>query len=283
MRKLLVLLAAAILGASILEAAPRRKVPAAAVKNLKITRGKPIRTGMVFIDGEFISAPYTIERYGTALRINGKQITGPLIPWEEFLKTQAGAKVTTSTTEVPAEAGAPEPEEPEEDLFEDEDDDDPLAALFDDEPKPKKAKAKKAAKKKKPAGPRQVTTTKVEFDGEFEMNPACQKLVDRINSRRTLIDQNLRNGDFYFFGSGYSGANGDSALAAKMLQVLPEAMRSANAGDQLHATLRAKGLPFLSAPICNDLMAHRNDYLKLIELRKKLEADAQYNSLFKRR
>jgi len=282
MRKLLVLVAAALLGSLALEAAPR-KVPAAAVKNLKITRGKPIRTGMVFMDGEFISAPYTVERYGTALRINGKQITGPLVPWDEFLKTQAGAKVTTSTTEVPAEAGAPEPEEPEEELFEDDEDDDPLAALFDDEPKPKKAKPKKAAKKKKPAGPRQVTTTKVEFDGDFEMNPACQKMVDRINSRRTMIDQNLRNGGFYFFGSGYSGANGDAALAMSLLKVLPEAIRGANSGDQLHATLRAKGFPFVSAAICQDLMAHRSDYVKLIELRKKLEADAQFNSLIKGR
>ena len=131
MKKLVILLAAMLMGAMVLEAAPR-KVPTAALKALKSSKNKKaIRTGMVFMDGKFIPAPYTVERYGTALRINGVQVTGPMIAWDEFLKTQEGAKVVTNTTEIPGEAAGAEPEEPEETYEEDDDDEDPLAALFD--------------------------------------------------------------------------------------------------------------------------------------------------------
>ena len=282
MKKLVILLAAILMGALVLEAAPR-KVPNAALKALKSAKNKkPIRTGMVFMDGKFIAAPYTVERYGTALRVNGVQVTGPMIAWEEFLKTQEGAKVVTSTTEIPGEAAGAEPEEPEEEYEDDDEDDDPLAALFDDEPKPAKPKAKKAKKKKAPAGPRQVTTTKVEFNGEFKLNPAAKKLLGRIDERRTKVDLQLRNGGFYFFGSKYAGTNGDSSIAQRLLKVLPEAMSKAASGEQLYVEMRQKGMTFLTPAICEDLFANRADYVKLIELRKKLEADRQFNQLIGR-
>lgn len=283
MKKLVILLAAMLMGAMVLEAAPR-KVPTAALKALKSSKNKKaIRTGMVFMDGKFIPAPYTVERYGTALRINGVQVTGPMIAWDEFLKTQEGAKVVTNTTEIPGEAAGAEPEEPEETYEEDDDDEDPLAALFDDEPKPAKPKAKKAAKKKKaPAGPRQVTTTKVEFNGEFTLNPAAKKLLGRIDDRRTKVDLQLRKGGFYFFGSKYAGTNGDSSIAQRLLKVLPEAMSKAASGEQLYVEMRQKGMTFLTPDICEDLFANRADYVKLIELRKKLEADSQFNQLIGR-
>ena len=286
MKKVIMLLALALALPAVLLAAPR-KVPTAALKALKVTRGKPISTGVVFMDGKYIPPPYVVERYGTAIRINKIQVTGPLIAWEEFLKTQPGAKVTTSTTEMPAEAvPEEEAEEEEEDSMDDYlDDDDPLAALFDDEPAPAKKAAKPAKKaaKRKPAGPKQVTTTKVEFNGTFEMNAASTKLVDGINRRRTAIDQKLRNDGFYFFGSNYNGANGDANIAAKMLAALPDAMRSAGSAQELHAACREKGLVFLSERVCRDLYANRTDYVKLIDRRKKMEEAAQYNSLIKGR
>ena len=285
MKKAIVLLALALAVPVGLVAAPR-KVPTAALKALKVTRGKPITTGIVFMDGKYIPPPYVVERYGTAIRINKIQVTGPLIAWDEFLKTQPGAKVVTSTSEIPGEAAPEEEEEEEEEAADDYiDDDDPLAALFDDEPAPAKKASKPAKKaaKRKPAGPRQVTTTKVEFNGTFEMNAASTKLVERINQRRTAIDQRLRNDGFYFFGSTYNGANGDANIAAKMLAALPDAMRSAGSPQELEAACREKGLVFLGEKACRDLYNNRTDYVKLIDRRKKMEEAAQYKSLIKGR
>lgn len=270
MKRILTMLAIA-LAAVVCEAAPA-KVPVAALKALKATRGKHIRTGIVFMDGKYIPPPYVVERYGTAIRINNIQVTGPLIPWDSFLRTQEGAKVTTSTTEIAPADGASEPEV---EIEEDFDDDDPLADLFGDEPKPKKAK--KAARK--PAGPRKVTTTKVEFDGEFEMNAASQNMVARINSRRTVIDQKLRAGGFVFFGSNYAGTSGDAATAKKIISVLPEAMQTATSEAQLSNICRSHGLSFLSAPIIADLFENRDGYVRLVERRRKMAEEAKWNNM----
>ena len=51
-------------------------VPHDALVQLKATVGKPFTAGLVFVNGKFIPPPYKVERYGTALRINGQQVTG---------------------------------------------------------------------------------------------------------------------------------------------------------------------------------------------------------------
>ena len=48
--------------------------PAAAVTALNKTVGKPFDSGYVFIDGHYVKPPYTVERYGTVIRINGLQV-----------------------------------------------------------------------------------------------------------------------------------------------------------------------------------------------------------------
>jgi hypothetical protein len=42
-----------------------------ALKALKATVGKPFSAGYVFVDGHYINPPYTVQRYGTVIRING--------------------------------------------------------------------------------------------------------------------------------------------------------------------------------------------------------------------
>ena len=63
-------------------------VPKQALVELKATVGKPFSAGLVFINGKFLDPPYKVERYGTALRINGIQVTNEIVPWTEFPKTQ---------------------------------------------------------------------------------------------------------------------------------------------------------------------------------------------------
>ena len=96
-----------------------QKPPAAAAKALKATVGTSFKEGIVFVDGRYLPPPYKVDRYGTVLRINGVQVTGELIPWNEFVKTQSGVTVSKSESEPAEETPASEPEpEPEEELEE---------------------------------------------------------------------------------------------------------------------------------------------------------------------
>ena len=83
-------------------------VPKQALVELKATVGKPFSAGLVFVNGKFLDPPYKVERYGTALRINGIQVTNEIIPWTEFLKTQAGARVEKVDPPPAAAASAQE-------------------------------------------------------------------------------------------------------------------------------------------------------------------------------
>ena len=84
-------------------------VPKQALVELKATVGKPFSAGLVFVNGKFLDPPYKVERYGTALRINGIQVTNEIVPWTEFLKTQPGARVEKVETPQSADAPAAEP------------------------------------------------------------------------------------------------------------------------------------------------------------------------------
>ena len=172
-------------------------VPKQALVELKATVGKPFSAGLVFINGKFIDPPYKVERYGTALRINGIQVTNEIVPWTEFLRTQPGARVekieTPQAADAPAAEPAPAAEEPEAEESYDSSDD--IDDLFDDDPKPKKKATKKPAVKRpvKVAPPPPATT--IVLDGEFKPNDKTRQMVARINKERTRVETTLRNGD----------------------------------------------------------------------------------------
>ena len=82
-----------------------------------------------------------------------------------------------------------------------------------------------------------------------------------------------------FFGSRYSPVTVEPRLVRSLLAVLPEAIRDANDGAQLHAALRAKGVTYLSREVCDDLIENHQDDLKIIEHRKEMEKDAELQNL----
>ena len=52
-----------------------------AVTDLGITKGEPIETGFLFVDGKYIDAPYVVERRGVSIYINNIMISpGPEYP-----------------------------------------------------------------------------------------------------------------------------------------------------------------------------------------------------------
>lgn len=252
---------AATLVAEPVEKAGFQRPPTAALKALKASIGKQFNAGWVFIDGKYLAPPYKVERYGNAIRINGIQVTGEIVPWSAFIRTQKGVKVTRSESAPAAgeeaPAAEPEPEEPSiDDAWESSLDD-----LFDDEPVAKKP-AKKATHAAKPRPKKPSVTVSYSFEGEFEHNEQTKSMLARINALRTKIDGNLRRGGLYCFSSRYSMVAMDSRSARHVLDSLPAIMKQNTDRDSFSQAVHAANIPF-SEPLIDDVFKNRFDYLRI--------------------
>ncbi len=248
-----------------------------ALKALKATVGKPFSAGYVFVDGHYINPPYTVQRYGTVIRINGIQVTGEIVPWGEFVMTQSGAKVTKSESAPaaePAPAPAAEPEEPAEEPEEIGNEESSLDDLFADEPTEKKKKPapKRTVRRPKPQQP--VATTSYTFEGEFTHNAKTLSYIKKINAERSKIDMNLRKGGYYFFGSRYNVVAGNSTTSKYVLSKLPPIMRTQTDADAFANALRSAGLSYMPVALMEDLFRNRIGY---IMLERRLKADREAN------
>ncbi len=288
MRRMLIALVAAMLAVA-LEAAPATpaftssftKPPAASLKALKATIGKPFKTGFVFIDGKYLPPPYTVARYGTTIRINGVQVTGEIIPWEDFIKTQEGVTMSKTESAAPAEPAAEEPE-PEFEEEEDDDSDSSLDDLFDDEPAPKKVKKAAPKRRAKPKPRKPTVTVSYSFNGQFTPNEKTKAYVARINKERTRIDKNLRSGGYYFFGSRYSAMSGDAGAARPLLEKLPDIMRDSSTPEAFRSALFSAGFSYFPRGLMTDIYRHRYEYPRLLERRKVLEEERKWTSILGR-
>lgn len=272
-------------------AAPARSVqvrsafprpPQQAAQALKVTAGKPFSSGYVFVDGRYLTPPYKVERYGTVIRINGCQVTREIVPWSEFVKTQAGFTAVKSEApdegedesaeeETPADSAEPEEEEEEEV----DEDDSTLDDLFDDSAEEKKPVAKKKpVTDKKPKKRKPQAKITYSFAGEFTPNEKTKAMVDKINRIRTKIDSQLRAGGYYFFGSRYSTLNGDAGAAKRLAEKLPVVMQKYSERGEFAAAIRSAGFTYFPVALVDDLFKNRFAYIQLLERRKK---DLQQN------
>ena len=254
-------------------------VPRQALVELKATVGKPFSSGLVFVNGKFLDPPYKVERYGTALRINGIQVTNEIIPWTEFLKTQAGVRVEKvdppPASAAPAQEEAPAAEEPATSDSSIDDIDD----LFDDDPKPKKKVAAKPVVKRTPkAAPPPQPTTTVVLDGEFVANDKTKAMVARINKERTRVETVLRKGGCFFFGTRYTPISVDRMPAELFLSSIPGVMKSNTAFEPFSSAARAKGITFLSEAVLRDLFRNRLDYIRLIAREKAIKEEGKWGT-----
>ena len=260
-------------------AAGMPEIPRASAKALGVTRGKPFSSGVVFVEGKYMPPPYVVERWGNGIRINSKPVTGPIVPWSEFLKTQEGVKVTKSEAE-PAAAPAPAQSAPAASSADI--DDTSLDDLFDDDPKPKAKKpSASAASRPAAAPPKPRVSVTYSLDGEFKPNAATKALVSRINAVRTEIDRILRNGGFICFGESYSRVTGDSRSALTLLERLPAIQRSATDLNAFRSAVRSAGLVYLNEVLCEELFRNRIDYRKLQEQHEKMRREAELNNMIK--
>ena len=258
-------------------------IPKESAKALKVTRGRPFSAGMVFINGKYIEPPYVVERWGTGIRINSIPVTGQVVDWNEFLKTQDGVKTVKKEsvqTREPAPIAQPAQatklsEAPAVDASS-------LDDLFDDDPKPTsttKTVATPAVNRPvaAPAVPRVVTT--YSLSGEFKHNDSSKTLLGRINSSRTEIDRILRSGGFVCFGDNYSRVTGDKRTLMTMLERLPELEQRSESLDDFRAGVRSAGLVYLNEVLCEDLFRNRIDYRKLKERRERIKSDQKWNQI----
>ena len=197
------------------------EIPKESARALGVTRGKQFEHGLVFVNGKYIDPPYIVERWGTGIRINSIPVTGQVIDWSEFVKTQDPANVTKIMPDPVAEAPAPV-QSYSQPSYQAQSDADALDDLFDDNPAPKKATPpprRVVAPKPKQAAPR------YELTGKFVKNEATKALVKRINDQRTEIDGILRRGGFIFFGDNYSRVVGDARTAESTIR-MPAILKS---------------------------------------------------------
>ena len=252
------------------------EIPKASARALGVTRSKPFSSGVVFINGKYIPPPYVVERWGTGIRINSRPVTGPLIPWSEFLKTQEGVKVSKSEPSPAPAAPPPQAAAQADDL-----DDTSLDDLFDDDPKPKKKTTRPRVATSSGASAAHKPTVTYSLEGEFVQNAATKALVSRINAARTEIDKILRNGGFICFGDNYSRVSGDSRSLLKMLEKLPSLQRRSETLQEFKAGVRAAGLVYLNEILCEELFRNKVDYLRLLEKYEKLKQDDDMQNMIR--
>ena len=251
--------------------------PKASVKALKVTKGKPFTSGLVFIDGKFIKPPYVVERYGNVIRINGVQATQPVVDWSEFLKTQSGLSVIKTEAPAPEEKSAPAPE-PVSAAAEADDSDDPLDDLFDDGPS--KPTRRKQASHHAPAPKPKVATT-MKLDGEFEMNDRAVGLRSKINLKRTEIDAALRRGGFFCFGSSYSTVSGDSKETERILKELPKIMKAYSDPKPFAVAMRQSGFVYFHPRLVQEFFENRVDYLELQNRCRKMLEEKRFDAMLR--
>ena len=270
--KFAVLAAAAV---ATVAASAFEEIPKASAKALGVTRGKQFEHGLVFVNGKYIEPPYVVERWGTGIRINSIPVTGQVIDWSEFVKTQDPASVTKTMPDPVAEASAPV-QSYSQPSYQAQSDVDALDDLFDDNPAPKKAAPpprRVVAPKPRQAAPR------YELTGKFVKNDATKALVKRINDQRTEIDGILRRGGFIFFGDNYSRVVGDARTAESMLAALPELMQREESVNSFRGAVRANGMVYINEILAAQIYGNKIDYRRLQERRQKLKQEREWSKL----
>ena len=272
------------------------KVHPQALKYLKAEQGKPIKTGIVIVNGRYIKPPYKVVRWGNAIKINDIQVTDQLVSWNSFLALQNPANVQ-KTVSGPAPSG-PAPAEPKaapEDVFDDDlsmytppapsmaswvavSTGDPLDDLFGDDDEPPARPTRQAGGSNTPRRPSppkppapQVTYT---LTGEFERNARVDALVKKINVYRTRIDKQLRDGGLCMFGVRANPKLLDRRQAQEFINAIPEILRDSKTGPELISRLRSKGIHYVDPLFGPMFIANRADYLQYQAIREEIKRDA---------
>lgn len=237
------------------------KIPAASVVNLKITSPKrPVRTGYVFVNGEYIPPPYRVIRYGTGIKINGKQVTGEVVPWKNFT-TAFNAQPKADDREKPAKKRVRRKKEVNS-----------LDDLFDDSPSTADSSSDSDDDSSEESDSGETDDASEEA-GEYVKDARTKALLKGINNYRNKIHRQLLDGGVCFFGVEYSQIHIPSRLAPAILDLMPDSIRDARNPNELHQIFRSKGYPFINVNLCADLLNNAADTTKIAQRRRKERAN----------
>ena len=263
-------------------------IPGESVEALGKETGKSHPAGLVFVCGKYVPPPYVVERRGTGLFINSHQVTGQVVEWTEFLKTQPNVKVVReepvepAATQTVAKVEEKKPEVPDvseavsslDSLFDDEDEKS-VAASAEKKPAAVKKEVRPAAKPK----PRPAAKVTYELKDGFVVNDASKALLKRIDSARAELDRVLRGGGFVCLGERYQRVTGDKRTLLVMLQTLPEAMQQATNQRDFNQRLQAAKLVFLTGALSEDIFRNRVDFRKLKVRRSRLQMKQKWDKV----
>ena len=251
-----------------LSAAAFQPIPKESAKALAVTRGKPFSSGMVFVNGKYVAPPYVVERWGTGIRINSIPVTGQIVDWNDFLKTQADVKIETkeiAAQDAPAPTPKPVSLAAETSALDD---------LFNNAPS-SSARPSVVSLPAPRTPPQPKTVVTCTLTGPFVPNADSKALLKRVNDARTEIDRVLRTGGFICFGDNYSRVTGDRRALQTMMRSLPEIQQRAESAADFRARARAANLVYFSDALCEDLFKNRIDYRKIKERRDREKSDRQ--------
>ncbi len=253
--KRLFIAAAAFLAAGVALRAELPDVTEEAIDELGSTSGTPQLNGFVFVEGRYLSPPYTVTRKGNGIFINRVQI--------EQLAFQPGAPAAAgggaarkpgaedeAAAVAPAETAAPAPLKPVKSIDD----------LFADEGEAAPAKVEPS-----PDAPR----------GSGELTRQKEELRAKLDAARKSYELALGRGEIFFFSERHSRLNGTYGTGRALLGVLPGALRKAQTPEDLQQRLKQGGVHFVDLTTCAALFKHRLVF-PLLEgrLRKTEEAEA---------
>ncbi len=255
------------------------EVPGEAIDALGMTLGTPKRTGFVFIEGRYISLPYTVSRKGNGIFINRIQVEQPFAWTPEALtpstipppKTDVDAPVKTeevkpSSLDTPLETAAP-------------------VSVIDTGVVASQPPTEGTAGKTLDSLFGEPATNSVGVDGknppELEkktpsvvltqtQKDELRKKLDMIRARYEL---GLARGEIYFFSVKHGRVNGTYGTARPLFAVLPEALRYSQSPQDLMNHLRQKGVDFVDLATCTDLYQNRLNFMAINDRRRMIELD----------
>ncbi|HRU69920.1 MAG TPA: hypothetical protein P5111_02470, partial [Kiritimatiellia bacterium] len=247
------------------------EVTETAIAELGTTHGKPCMGGFVFVDGRYLSPPYTVTRRGNAIFINRVQVEQP-VAWP---RQATPASALTAPRAIDADGDfemvTPDVAQPEsvqpaaeakhEKAVKSIDD------LFADEDEPVTAAPQPAARQPELAAPAPPAGT------SDDRTPDKTKVIEGLDRIRAGYEQALMRGEIFFFGQRHNRVNGTYGTARTLMGVLPKALRYAESPADLLNRLKQGGVYFLDLNMCGELFKHKNTFPLLEERLRKIEAD----------
>ncbi len=280
-----------------------------AVAVLGVTSGIPQNAGFVFVDGEYLTPPYTVTRRGDAIFVNRILVEQP-VPWTALTAVVAAGMARQQ--EAAGDAAVAAQGGDFDDIFDIDDifgDDDFVEVGGQDDfvevvPAPKKPAAERVVRSiddlfgdddeaqvvNQPAAlrmgggvPQADADERLPATTDKELIKAREDLKSRLETQRRSIESGLEMGEIFLFSQKHGRINGTYGTARTLIKVLPDAMRYATSAQDMMQRLNNGGVYFLGVNQCIELYQHRLRFPLLQSRLKRIEQQERVAAELRRR